>query len=164
MTRSSWGPSTSSAKLRISRLRIGTLFLSGEVAAASASSIHASTSFSLSSQCRSAGELAHGVILVLEGGRWFHGGSRRVQTEGCIEVAWIMGYFKHFDGRLADGSHSRQRYAYNGSGEFVWSWEEWLLNIIPACLQTMDVQKYRFLSVFYLLVDSSFCRCRAAYL
>jgi fatty acid synthase subunit alpha len=24
--------------------------------------------------------------------------------EGCIEIAWMMGYIKHFDGRLKDGS------------------------------------------------------------
>jgi fatty acid synthase subunit beta len=24
--------------------------------------------------------------------------------EGCIEMAWIMGYIKHFDGHLKDGS------------------------------------------------------------
>lgn len=24
--------------------------------------------------------------------------------EGCIEMAWMMGYIKHFDGRLKDGS------------------------------------------------------------
>ena len=24
--------------------------------------------------------------------------------EGCIEMAWIMGFIKHFDGRLKDGS------------------------------------------------------------
>ena len=24
--------------------------------------------------------------------------------EGCIEMAWIMGYIKHVDGRLKDGS------------------------------------------------------------
>ena len=24
--------------------------------------------------------------------------------EGCIEMAWMMGFIKHFDGRLKDGS------------------------------------------------------------
>ena len=24
--------------------------------------------------------------------------------EGCIEMAWMMGYIKHLDGRLKDGS------------------------------------------------------------
>jgi len=24
--------------------------------------------------------------------------------EGCIEMAWMMGYIKHFDGHLKDGS------------------------------------------------------------
>ena len=24
--------------------------------------------------------------------------------EGCIEMAWLMGYIKHFDGRLPNGS------------------------------------------------------------
>lgn len=24
--------------------------------------------------------------------------------EGCIEMAWMMGYIKHFDGRLKNGS------------------------------------------------------------
>jgi fatty acid synthase subunit alpha len=24
--------------------------------------------------------------------------------EGCIEMVWMMGYIKHFDGRLKDGS------------------------------------------------------------
>jgi hypothetical protein len=24
--------------------------------------------------------------------------------EGCIKMAWMMGYIKHFDGRLKDGS------------------------------------------------------------
>jgi fatty acid synthase subunit alpha len=24
--------------------------------------------------------------------------------EGCLEIAWIMSYFKHFDGRLKDGT------------------------------------------------------------
>ena len=24
--------------------------------------------------------------------------------EGCIEMAWLMGFIKHFDGRLKDGS------------------------------------------------------------
>ena len=25
-------------------------------------------------------------------------------SSGCIEMAWIMGFIKHFDGRLIDGS------------------------------------------------------------
>jgi fatty acid synthase subunit alpha len=25
------------------------------------------------------------------------------RSEGCIEMAWIMGFIKHFDGRLKDG-------------------------------------------------------------
>jgi 3-oxoacyl-ACP reductase-like protein len=24
-------------------------------------------------------------------------------VEGCIEMAWMMSYIKHFDGRLKDG-------------------------------------------------------------
>ena len=29
---------------------------------------------------------------------------REFTIEGCIEMAWIMGFIKHFDGRLKDGS------------------------------------------------------------
>jgi 3-oxoacyl-ACP reductase-like protein len=28
----------------------------------------------------------------------------RLTLEGCIEMAWMMGYIKHFDGRLKDGT------------------------------------------------------------
>ena len=33
-----------------------------------------------------------------------NGSSREFTIEGCIEMAWIMGFIKHFDGRLKDGS------------------------------------------------------------
>ena len=30
-------------------------------------------------------------------------GRGELTIEGCIEMAWMMGYIKHFDGRLKDG-------------------------------------------------------------
>ncbi|KAJ7019830.1 fatty acid synthase [Mycena alexandri] len=36
--------------------------------------------------------------------RWEMEARGEFTIEGCIEMAWIMGYIKHFDGRLKDGS------------------------------------------------------------
>ncbi|KAF8525925.1 hypothetical protein BU17DRAFT_74311 [Hysterangium stoloniferum] len=36
--------------------------------------------------------------------RWEMEAIGEFTIEGCIEMAWIMGYIKHFDGRLKDGS------------------------------------------------------------
>jgi fatty acid synthase subunit alpha len=36
--------------------------------------------------------------------RWEMEARGELTIEGCIEMAWIMGYIKHFDGRLKDGS------------------------------------------------------------
>ncbi|KAI0264369.1 fatty acid synthase [Gloeopeniophorella convolvens] len=36
--------------------------------------------------------------------RWEMEAKGRLTLEGCIEMAWMMGYIKHFDGRLKDGS------------------------------------------------------------
>ena len=36
--------------------------------------------------------------------RWEMEAMGEFTIEGCIEMAWIMGYIKHFDGRLKDGS------------------------------------------------------------
>ena len=36
--------------------------------------------------------------------RWEMEARGQFTIEGCIEMAWIMGYIKHFDGRLKDGS------------------------------------------------------------
>jgi hypothetical protein len=41
--------------------------------------------------------LAHGEAHVRDG-KWNEG------SLGCIEMAWIMGFIQHFDGRLKDGS------------------------------------------------------------
>jgi len=32
------------------------------------------------------------------------GGSRQFHVGGWVEMAWIMGYIKHFDGHLKNGS------------------------------------------------------------
>ena len=36
--------------------------------------------------------------------RWEMEARGELTIEGCIEMAWMMGYIKHFDGRLKDGS------------------------------------------------------------
>jgi fatty acid synthase subunit beta len=36
--------------------------------------------------------------------RWEMAARGEFTIEGFIEMAWIMGYIKHFDGRLKDGS------------------------------------------------------------
>ena len=36
--------------------------------------------------------------------RWEMEARGEFTLEGCIEMAWMMGYIKHFDGRLKDGS------------------------------------------------------------
>ena len=36
--------------------------------------------------------------------RWEMEAKGRLTLEGCIEMAWMMGYIKHFDGRLKDGT------------------------------------------------------------
>jgi fatty acid synthase subunit alpha, fungi type len=36
--------------------------------------------------------------------RWEMEARGQFTIEGCIEMAWMMGYIKHFDGRLKDGS------------------------------------------------------------
>lgn len=36
--------------------------------------------------------------------RWEMEANGEFTIEGCIEMAWIMGYIKHFDGRLKDGT------------------------------------------------------------
>ena len=36
--------------------------------------------------------------------RWEMEARGEFTIEGCIEMAWMMGYIKHFDGRLKDGS------------------------------------------------------------
>jgi fatty acid synthase subunit alpha, fungi type len=36
--------------------------------------------------------------------RWEMEARGHFTIEGCIEMAWMMGYIKHFDGRLKDGS------------------------------------------------------------
>ena len=36
--------------------------------------------------------------------RWEMEARGELTIEGCIEMAWIMGFIKHFDGRLKDGS------------------------------------------------------------
>ncbi|KAI9439787.1 fatty acid synthase [Lactarius indigo] len=36
--------------------------------------------------------------------RWEMEARGRLTLEGCIEMAWMMGYIKHFDGRLKDGT------------------------------------------------------------
>lgn len=36
--------------------------------------------------------------------RWEMEARGEFTIEGCIEMAWMMGYLKHFDGRLKDGS------------------------------------------------------------
>ncbi|KDQ57051.1 hypothetical protein JAAARDRAFT_35647 [Jaapia argillacea MUCL 33604] len=36
--------------------------------------------------------------------RWEMEARGELSLEGCIEMAWMMGYIKHFDGRLKDGS------------------------------------------------------------
>ena len=36
--------------------------------------------------------------------RWEMEARGEFTIEGCIEMAWIMGFIKHFDGRLKDGS------------------------------------------------------------
>ncbi|KZT29627.1 fatty acid synthase [Neolentinus lepideus HHB14362 ss-1] len=36
--------------------------------------------------------------------RWEMEARGELTLEGCIEMAWMMGYIKHFDGRLPDGS------------------------------------------------------------
>lgn len=36
--------------------------------------------------------------------RWEMEARGEFTIEGCIEMAWLMGYIKHFDGRLKDGS------------------------------------------------------------
>jgi len=36
--------------------------------------------------------------------RWEMEARGEFTIEGCIEMAWMMGFIKHFDGRLADGS------------------------------------------------------------
>ena len=36
--------------------------------------------------------------------RWEMEARGELTLEGCIEMAWMMGYIKHFDGRLKDGS------------------------------------------------------------
>jgi len=36
--------------------------------------------------------------------RWEMEARGRFTIEGCIEMAWMMGYIKHFDGRLLDGT------------------------------------------------------------
>jgi fatty acid synthase subunit alpha len=36
--------------------------------------------------------------------RWEMEARGEFTNEGCIEMAWIMGFIKHFDGRLKDGS------------------------------------------------------------
>ena len=36
--------------------------------------------------------------------RWEMEARGEFTIEGCIEMAWIMGYIKHFDGRLPDGT------------------------------------------------------------
>jgi fatty acid synthase subunit alpha len=36
--------------------------------------------------------------------RWEMEARGEFTIEGCIEMAWIMGFIKHFNGRLKDGS------------------------------------------------------------
>ena len=36
--------------------------------------------------------------------RWEMEARGEFTIEGCIEMAWVMGFIKHFDGRLKDGS------------------------------------------------------------
>jgi 3-oxoacyl-ACP reductase-like protein len=36
--------------------------------------------------------------------RWEMEAKGRLTLEGCIEMAWMMGHIKHFDGRLKDGT------------------------------------------------------------
>jgi len=36
--------------------------------------------------------------------RWEMEAKGHLTLEGCIEMAWMMGYIKHFDGRLKDGT------------------------------------------------------------
>ena len=36
--------------------------------------------------------------------RWEMEARGEFTIEGCIEMAWIMGYIKYFDGRLPNGS------------------------------------------------------------
>lgn len=36
--------------------------------------------------------------------RWEMEARGEFTLEGCIEMAWMMGFIKHFDGRLKDGS------------------------------------------------------------
>jgi fatty acid synthase subunit beta len=38
------------------------------------------------------------------GTRWEMEAKDHLTLEGCLKMAWIMGYIKHFDGRLKDGT------------------------------------------------------------